>query len=284
MWRQRTGSMLCPGCGQLVGVNDERCLNCGRANPGLFGFAPLLRQLGGELWFTPLVMWTCGALYLSALAVDWQGIEASGLLSLFSPSNRALFVFGASGAIPVFRYDRWWTVLSAGWLHAGVLHIGFNMMAVRNLLPPVVSIYGPSRAVILYTVAGVAGFAASSAAGAWLSFLPRVLGGGGFTVGASAAICGLIGAIHYYGRRGGSVVARDAANRMLIWLALFGFMVPGIDNWAHLGGFVGGWLVARWLDPMLPERGDHGLWALVCLVASGLSVVWSIVTGLPLLR
>ena len=54
--RQRTGSVICTSCGVLVGVNDDRCYNCGRRNPGLWGFAPLLRSLGHDLGFVPFVM------------------------------------------------------------------------------------------------------------------------------------------------------------------------------------------------------------------------------------
>ena len=58
---------------------------------------------------------------------------------------------------------RWWTVLSAGWLHAGVLHILFNMMMLRQLGPPTADIYGAGRMVIIYTVGGVVGFICSTA-------------------------------------------------------------------------------------------------------------------------
>jgi len=49
--RQTTGSVVCTSCGRLVGVNDETCYNCGRRNPGLWGFGPLLRRLGNDLGF-----------------------------------------------------------------------------------------------------------------------------------------------------------------------------------------------------------------------------------------
>ena len=54
--RQRSGAVLCPSCGLLVGVNDERCLNCGRAHPGLWGFAGVFRDLGRDMGFGTLVM------------------------------------------------------------------------------------------------------------------------------------------------------------------------------------------------------------------------------------
>jgi len=281
--RQRTGSVLCPSCGLLVGVNDERCLNCGRVRPGMWGLAGVLRDLGHDMGFTSVVMWACGALYLACLAVDVKGIRSQGLLSLLSPSLEALFLFGASGAAPVFVYHRWWTVLSAAWLHAGVLHIAFNMMWVRDLGPVCAHLYGPARTVIIYTVAAIVGFSASSLAGA-LPFLPGFLRGAGITVGASAPVFGLLGALVWYGRRGGSRLIDSRAKSLAVMMLVFGVLFPGIDNWAHLGGFAGGWLVARWLDPLRPERTDHVVIALVCLALSVASVVASVVLGLKFLR
>lgn len=283
MWRQTTGAVLCPSCGQLVGVNDAQCLNCGRRNPGLWGFAGLLRNVGDDMGFTQLVLFVCGALYIACLAVDFEGISMKGLLSLLSPSIESLFQFGASGRVPVFRYGRWWTVLSAAWLHAGLLHIVFNMMYMRDLVPVVAHLYGAARTVIIYTIAGVVGFTASSLA-ALLPFLPRVLRGAGFTVGASASIFGLIGALVWYGRRGGSSLISEHAKRMAVGGLVFGFLLPGIDNWAHLGGFLGGYLAARFLDPLKPERGDHVLIALLCLALSAASIGVSVVTGRLILR
>ncbi len=279
----RPSSVLCPSCGSLVGVKDAQCLNCGRRNPGLWGFAHVLRNVGDDHAFALLVMWACGALYLACLAVDPGGISTQGLLSLFSPSGRSLFLFGASGAIPVFEYGRWWTVLSAAWLHAGVLHILFDMYWVRTLAPPAARLYGPGRAVIIYTVAAITGFLASSAAGL-VPFLPGFVRGAGFTVGASAPVFGLIGAMLHYGRRGGSSYITQQMKGLAITFLIFGFIFPGVDNWAHLGGLGGGWLAAKVLDPLKPERGDHVLVAIGCLVASALAIAWSVVDGLRLFR
>jgi rhomboid protease GluP len=182
--RQTTGSVICTSCGVLVGVNDDQCYNCGRRNPGLWGFAPALRALGGDMGFVPFVIGTCVVLYALTLIGSRGQIGMGGLFSLLSPSQTSLFMFGASGALPVFRFDRWWTVLSAGWLHGGARHILFNMMWVRQLAPATADLYGPGRMVIIYTAAGIAGFALSSFAGA---YIPGIffLRGGQFTVGAS---------------------------------------------------------------------------------------------------
>ena len=280
---KRSGSVLCPSCGTLVGVNDAECLTCGRRNPGLWGFTKVLRELGDDMGFVNLVLWTCGALYLASLAADVSGIRMDGLLTMLSPSIQSLFLFGASGAVPVFRFGRWWTVLSAAWLHGGVLHIAFNMMWVRDLAPPTARFYGPGRTVIIYTVSGATGFLASSIAWAYFSFLPDILRGGRITVGASAPIFGLLGALLHYGHRGGGSFVSQQAKSLALGMALLGFVMRGVDNWAHLGGFAGGYLAARWLDPRKPERGDHVLVALLCLLLTLAAILVSVAEGKKIL-
>ena len=108
-------------------------------------------------------------------------------------------------------------------------------------------------------------------------------GGGQFTVGASASIFGLLGALVYYGRRGGSSMVGSQAFSYALMLGVFGFIMPGVDNYAHAGGFGGGWLAALLLDPLKPERVDHIAIALVCLAASILSIVWSVIHGMRFL-
>ena len=67
-------------------------------------------------------------------------------------------------------------------------------------------------------------------------------------------------------------------------MGVFGLFMPGIDNWAHAGGFGGGYLVGRYLDPLKPERIDHMLIAVLLLMATVVSVVVSILHGFSLFR
>jgi rhomboid protease GluP len=279
--RQTTGSVLCTSCGVLVGVNDDTCYNCGRKNPSLWGYAPLLRSLGTDLGFVPFLTGTCVVLYGLSLLLSGGNIGMGGLFSMLSPSNLALRLLGESGAVPIFRDGWWWTILSAGWLHGSALHILFNMMWVRQLAPVTAEMYGPGRMVIIYTVAGAVGFALSSFAGAFLpGFL--FLRGSFYTVGASAAIFGLLGALVYYGRRSGSSAVGSQALSYAMIMGLFGFLMPGIDNYAHAGGFAGGYVMGVLLDPLKPERIDHILVAVACLAASLLSVIASFIIGVQL--
>ena len=275
--RQTEGSVICTSCGVLVGVNDATCYNCNRRNPGLWGYAPLLRRLGQDLGFVPLVMGGTITLYVISLL-----LSGANLQTLLAPSTQVLVLLGASGAFPVFRLDRWWTVLTAGWLHAGVLHILFNVMWIRQLGPAVADLYGPGRMVILYTLAGIVGFTFSSVAGQYLGGLP-LIGGATVTVGASAPIFGLLGALVYYGQRTGSRHIGQAGLQYALFMGVFGLIMPGIDNQAHLGGFVGGYLGGLLLDPLKPERIDHMAAAVACLAVTLVAIVWSVISALPYL-
>ena len=285
--RQKTGSVVCASCGSLVGVTDEQCYSCGRRNPGLWGFGPMLRQFGNDFGFVTLVIYGSSALYVAMLLMTLAlggDILGSGVMRLLSPHPNVSLMFGASGAVPVFQYSRWWTVLSAGWLHASILHILFNMMWVRQLGPATAEMYGAGRMVIIYTVSGVVGFTLSSTAGLLLGNVPvPFLRGAWQTVGASAPIFGLLGALVYYGRRGGSSMVGTQALQYALVLGLFGFIMPGIDNYAHAGGFLGGYLTGKWLDPLRPERMDHLFGAAICLALTALAILVSLLTSLPAL-
>lgn len=286
--RQKTGSVLCPSCNRLVGVNDDVCLNCGRKNPGMYGFGAAVRAFGREAGFVNFIIMGCIGLYIATLLIDPSGIRSGGLMTFMSPSTRALFLFGASGQYPVFVLGRWWTLLSAGWLHGGLLHIGFNMMIVRRFAPTTAEYYGVGRTIIIYSVACIMGFLFSSVASQIYPYIPfgfilgaLGLGGARLTLGASAPIFGLLGALLYYGRRTGSRAVQQEMIGYAVFFFIFGIVMPGVDNQAHLGGLVGGYTVARFMDPLQPERGDHLVIALIFLVLTAASVIVSFVAGLP---
>ena len=276
--RQREGSVLCTSCGVLVGVNDPTCYNCGRRNPGLWGFAPALRTLGNDLGFVPVVIGGCVIMYVLSLVMSRDG-NSIGL----NPTTGALVILGASGAVPVFTYGWWWTVLTAGWLHGGVLHIFLNVLGITRLGPEVANLDGPGRMVLIYTFSSVCGFTLSSV----LGLLPlQPLFGAPVTVGASAAIMGFVGALAHYARRSGSRHIGQWATQYAIAMAVMGLIGFGgirVDNAAHLGGFIGGYLASRVLDPLKPERIDHIAIAVGCLALSILSVVASVLLGLQFL-
>jgi rhomboid protease GluP len=273
--RKTEGSVICTSCGVLVGVNDPTCYNCGRRNPGLWGFAPALRSLGNDLGFVSIVTGGTIIMFVLSLIMSRNG-SSIGL----TPSNAALRILGASGASPVFVFGWWWTVLTAGWLHGGVLHIFFNVLWIRQLGPEIARLYGAGRMVIIFTVAGVVGFTLSSVMG----LLPIPFFGAGVTVGASASIFGFLGALVHYGRRTGSSHIGQAGLQYALFMGIMGFVLSGVDNAAHVGGFLGGYLASMVLDPLKPERGDHIAIAIGCLVTTLVAIVATVIHALPYLR
>ncbi|MBI4592995.1 MAG: rhomboid family intramembrane serine protease [Candidatus Rokubacteria bacterium] len=231
MFRKTRGAILCPSCGRLINADAPVCLVCGRRNPGMWGFAGPLRMVFRSLDFTNAVTVACITLYIVSLVFDpGAALRPRGMLGVFSPSLDALLTLGAAGAIP-WELGRWWTLLTAIYLHGGLLHILFNVLWIRQLGPAVQEVYGPARLVVIFTVAGVVGFLASNTLG-----VP-------FTIGASGSIFGLLGAIVAYGRKRGGEYGRLVLRQYGQWAVLLfvlGFFMAGVNNWAHAGGFVGG--------------------------------------------
>ena len=275
MFKRKTeGSVICTSCGVLVGVNDPACYNCGRRNPGLWGFAPAFRALGNDLGFINIVTGATIILYVLSLVLSREGSQIG-----LSPSTFALRILGASGAAPVFGDGWWWTVLTAGWLHGGPFHILFNVMWIRQLGPEIANLYGAGRMILIYTVAGVVGFTLSTL----MFFLGIPRFGAMVTVGASASIFGFLGALVHYGRRSGSSHAGQAGLHYALILGIMGFVFPGVDNAAHLGGFIGGYLASWILDPLKQERIDHIIAAVVCLFVTLVALIVTVVRAMALL-
>lgn len=277
--RETTGSVVCPSCGRLVGIQDERCLSCGKWNPGLWGFAPMLNRLTQNFGFMEVVIGVCSVLFIATYAYAPQPLPESfslfGLFSLGSSKAEGLYQFGASGAFPMFIAGRWWTVLSAGWLHGGLLHILMNMMCLRQILPAVAEFYGIGRMIIIYVLSSVTGFFLTSSIG----YLTNARFGAGLTIGASAALMGLSGALICYGRRTGSKMMTQMIGQWVAMMFVIGWLTSFVDNWAHFGGLIGGYAIARVLDPMREEKPGHRLAALGLLILSAASVVLSLISG-----
>lgn len=135
----------------------------------------------------------------------------------------------------------WWRLITVGFLHAGWMHIAFNMYALWLLGPNLEQIYGHRRFAVIYGLALLGGSTAS-----YLFSAPNSP-----AVGASGAIFGLFGATIVVARR----LGRDASGIYSILLinAIIGFVVPNIDWRAHAGGLVIGALTAWLLDGRRPR-------------------------------
>lgn len=272
-----------------MGVRDAACLICGQKNPGMYGFAQSLRRLGADLGFVKFIVVGSVLFYVASLLLSANALEGrGGLFGFLAPDSRALFLLGASGSTPLYGMGRWWTPLSATWLHGGLLHIAFNLLWVRDIAPAVARLFGPGRMVLIYVAGGVGGFLLTSTVSYAAPFLPTLVSGAEWTIGASASLFGLFGALICYGQRTGQHGLRDTVKGWILAGVIFGFVGAfadfRIDNWAHAGGFGGGWLAARLLDPLRDESPRHLILALVTLLASCAAVAASAVTGFAYLR
>jgi rhomboid protease GluP len=234
--RKTTGAVVCPSCGRLVDVSESACPFCGRPSPGLYGYGPAVQRLFGRFDLTMAVIGGCVVLYALSLIIDPRGIfRMAGMFDILAPTSSALAVLGMTGGFAI-QQGRWWTILTAVFLHGSLLHLLFNMVITRQYLAHVVELYGAARAWVIFVVAGMVGFAVSN------------LAAGVPTIGASGAIFGLLAALIVYGRRTGQHAVSQQLWMSAGMMFLFGFLMPSVNNWAHAGGFAGGFVAAEALS------------------------------------
>ena len=265
-------SILCPNCNKLISADESICPHCGVSRPGVWWKSlPVTQGLFSGDRIIKTIIYTNVGMYLISLLMNpmRMGLSANPFMIL-SPSNGALLLLGASGTIPIDQGHRWWTLISANYLHAGILHIFFNMFAFWQLGPLVMREYGVNRLIIIYTLGGVLGF--------FVSYLR----GTSLTLGASAAVCSLIGASLYYGKSRGGAYGQAIYKQILTWVVvifIFGFLARGmIDNWGHGGGMAGGIILGYLLgyQERTKENLLHKSLAGVCVVLTVAVLAWAV--------
>jgi rhomboid protease GluP len=275
MTRSQKNSQLCPNCRGLISRNESVCPYCGLQSPGswwknigvlrLFKDPDLfLKGLGGiniALFVLSLI-----------LSPGGMGVEMNPF-GFLSPDNRSLLLLGATGTMPIDTLHRWWSLVSASYLHGSLLHLLFNLIALRQIGPLIIQEYGLSRMFTIYTFGGIGGF------------LLSVLAGVPFTIGASAAVCALIGAALYYGKSRGGSYGREVYQQVGGWalsIFVFGLLVPGINNWAHGGGMAAGIVCGLLLgyEDRRRELISHRLLGAACALGTFLILLWAVLTAI----
>ncbi|HWI65280.1 MAG TPA: rhomboid family intramembrane serine protease [Symbiobacteriaceae bacterium] len=228
------------------------------------------RTFGFNLGYVPatrFILATTIAYYIWVLLISK---EVMGLVS--GPGIRTLIAWGANQGQLVILGGEHWRLLSHILLHGGLMHLLFNMWALWSLGRHTELIYGSGRMIYIYLFAGLSGGIASTV------FRPEYA----TSVGASGAVLGLMGALVYFavGMRG-RVDWRAFLGPVAINL-FYGFMIRGIDNYAHIGGFIGGFLAAF----LVGIAGQRKPWRLAAMIAGGAValVVLSGLVPLPHLR
>lgn len=228
---------LCAKCGQLVGSNETQCSQCGtrkteRARP----------TRGLDLFPLYIIQGLCVLLYVISILMNTDAAlnPKGGLLSIGSPDGKALYLLGMTGGY-AWKQGYWWTLLSASFLHGGILHIFFNLSWLTTLGKIFGQLFGMYRLVVLYVFTGITGFLLSNL----MHNAP--------TIGASCSIFGIMGALITFSLRRGGEFGRSLRSQVWAWVIIglvFGFVVEGVNNYGHIGGLLGGFA----LGMVLPAR------------------------------
>jgi rhomboid protease GluP len=260
-WRDRTRRQLdhagyqhkvCPQCGQVQDRSERRCVQCGAV-------------LGARLWQVANRLGLVVPTALSVSTLLGMVIAIAYLRVMFARPGSGYFSVGSDDLIylgayylPALQAGQLWRHATAIFVHIGLLHLGFNLVALAQIGPAIEETFGRARMLLLFMLTGVVGFAVC-----------QVMGMVAVSAGASGAIMGLCGAAAGWGQRDGTSAGRNVRNQMLKWAAytmIFGVMIRA-NNTAHAGGFISGALLgffmpARWLRRGYVRGSDVAIGAL----------------------
>jgi rhomboid protease GluP len=257
---------MCPHCRAFITDKDRVCPYCNEAvGPRYAERAQISGVIGGFIpharFNTMLILLINAGFFVATVLMSMK----LGVLTGFGDvDGRVLYAFGAKIGLQDLD-GQWWRLVTAGFLHGGVLHILMNSWVLFDLGAQVEMIYGASRMWVIYFAATVAGFYASAVFHA------------GISIGASAGICGLLGAMIALGVRHRNPVGdaiRGMYVRWAVYMLIFGLFIPGIDNYAHIGGMAAGFGVAYVAETPRAAGGTEGLWraaAWFCILLTAVS-------------
>jgi rhomboid protease GluP len=221
------------------------------------------------------------SLLASLRSTGFASPSGGGLSSLFNfgaVSGGVLERFGASLPLP-YNIAQPWRFVMAIFLHGSILHIFFNMWVLMDIGPQIEELYGSARYFFIYVATGIGGYIVSSATGH-------------MSVGGSGALLGLIGvllAVTTNRKTSGMRMLRNQMLRWLIYIAIWGLLFPGIDNYAHAGGVISGFLLGKIMADRLPASPEEqkrayalGWFAALIVIASiGLMILANVRTRTP---
>ena len=256
-----TSHRMCPNCRALIERNASVCPFCGEKlrSPRARSSSGTPGRIMGIIPIPSTATSAIVAVTIALYGISWYMTATSGSTQAMGGiSGEVLWRLGAKS--PYIFVGQWWRLVTAIFLHAGLLHIGMNLWCLFDLGPEVESLFSTAKFVVFYLVTGVLGFVLS------LWWRPM-----GMSIGASGSICGLIGiligASFHHGHLGKAY--RGQLWRWVIYIAIFGIFLP-IDNAAHFGGLIAGIV----LGYVVPEgeaetQASQNLWNAL----AGLSVV-----------
>jgi rhomboid protease GluP len=248
-WHQRKRSeihhagyqhAICPQCGQVQDRQERRCVNCS----AVLGARTwqVVNRLGLVVPSAISVSTLLGMIIVVAYLRLMIARPGSGYLSV--PSDDLIYL--GAYYLPALQAGQLWRHATAVFLHIGLIHLAFNLLALAQIGPAIEDVFGRGRMLFLFMFTGIVGFAACQALD-----MPAV------SAGASGAIMGLTGAAAGWGQRDGTSVGAGVRNQMLKWAAytmIFGILVHA-NNVAHAGGFLSGGILGFLMPPRWLRRG-----------------------------
>ncbi len=223
---------VCPACRALVGPRESRCPFCSEQLSALHrvGIRRLIAGVlpEGQRCATLLLAANFLLFGVALLAAIRSGVGLDSLV--WRMPTHTLMALGARDYH--VATGEWWRLVTAMFLHSGFMHLLFNAWVLFDVGPTVEEMYGTARFLVLYILAGVAGSLAS------FFYQPLAV-----MVGASGALFGLIGLMITYGYRHRTALGEQIKTMYVRWAIYglaFGFILPGIDNAAHIGGLAAG--------------------------------------------
>jgi len=267
---QQPRPKLCPACNALVGVSARRCHECGTSLR--FSLAAVTKKISIFSGMTSPVSTVFLGLNFFLFAIQLmftiQAGEAGGLNILWRLDPIGSYRLGMNYGPAIFFDHQWWRLVTAMFLHGGLIHIGFNMMTLMQFGPTLEEVYGSPRFLFLYTVAGAVGFLVSALRGH-------------LSLGASGALLGIIGAILAITTKRGGAYMREIRSRLitsLVFLFAIGILGGiGIDNWAHGGGLAAGFVLGKIFVDREPANNVEKQRAQILGWLAGLAVIASFV-------
>lgn len=264
---------MCPHCRAFVEPSEKVCPYC----EGTLGATQRQRARSDEPvgGFIPATHFTTFII----LAINFMVFVAMMVLSsklgdgdMFGIRGDVANIFGAKNRLAIVVYGQWWRLITAGFLHGGILHILMNSWVLYDLGAQVEHIYGTARYLSIYLISSVGGFLVSM----WWST--------SLSLGASAALCGLIGAMMAYGKRTNQSFVFSFYLRWVLMIAVIGLVFPMIDNAAHFGGLAFGFAVGYLSTPMRPSPVQDAIWKAIATVmvlaaAGSMAIAWLNITA-----
>jgi membrane associated rhomboid family serine protease len=270
----------CAKCAAWIPATATMCAYCNTTSPD----APLARTPGPMLSIRHgvsvtqvLIAVNCAFFAFSLVVAGARHIEGNPLQWALTGSGFQVGVWLAGGYLHgSVAGGQWWRVISAVFLHYGAIHIGLNMLALRDVGRLAEDLFGAAKFLTVYLVTGAASMGTISL---WYVYLHPRDGAGPLAAGASGAIFGIMGLLTVFLLRAGTDRGRTigmALAKNVVFMLALGFFVPVISNTAHVGGLVVGALFGFVLKDQFSARFNPEsrlTWTRIASVCVGVTLV-----------